>query len=58
MHDVELLTHDGKRSVVRKGIGPRPPRMGSVRVSHDGKWLLYDRIDRNDNEILVIENFR
>lgn len=58
MHDVELLRHDGKRSVVRKGIGPRPSRMGSVRVSPDGKWLLYDRIDRNDNEILVIENFR
>ncbi|MBL8232414.1 MAG: serine/threonine-protein kinase, partial [Bryobacterales bacterium] len=58
LHDLELLTHSGKRSVVLKGLGPRAMRMGSTHVSPDGKWLLYDRIDRNDNEILVIENFR
>lgn len=58
MHSVELLGNDGKRSVVLKELGPRQSRMGSIRVSPDGKWLLFDRIDRNDNEILVIENFR
>ena len=26
-------------------------------ISPDGRWLLYDQFDRNESEIMLIENF-
>ena len=29
-----------------------------VAVSPDGRWILYSQIDQNDNDIMLVENFR
>jgi serine/threonine protein kinase/Tol biopolymer transport system component len=29
-----------------------------VAVSQDGRWILYSQVDQNDNDIMLVENFR
>ncbi|MBL8173877.1 MAG: PD40 domain-containing protein, partial [Bryobacterales bacterium] len=43
------------RSIVAENIGPRPGGIGAIAVSHDGQYLLYERVDQNDSEIMLIE---
>lgn len=43
----------GKPIDLLSGIGPRA--WGSIAVTPDGRRLVYDRIDRSDSEILVVE---
>lgn len=50
---IDLAT--GMRSIVAENIGPRPGGIGAISVSQDGQYLLYERVDQNDSEIMMIE---
>ena len=50
---IDLATN--MRSIVAENIGPRPGGIGAIAVSHDGQYLLYERVDQNDSEIMMIE---
>lgn len=39
-------------------IGPRPNLYGPFVVSPDHKWLLTDRVDQQNVEIMLVDNFR
>jgi len=39
-------------------IGPRPNLYGPFVVSPDRKWLLTDRVDQQNIEIMMVENFQ
>ncbi len=39
-------------------IGPRPNLFGPFVVSPDRKWLLADRVDQQNVEIMMVDNFR
>ena len=39
-------------------IGPRPNLFGPFVVSPDRKWLLTDRVDQQNVEIMMVDNFR
>ncbi len=39
-------------------IGPRPNLYGPFVVSPDRKWLLTDRVDQQNVEIMLVDNFR
>ena len=39
-------------------IGPRPNLYGPFVVSPDHKWLLTDRVDQQNIEIMMVDNFR
>ncbi len=44
------------RSIVAENIGPRPGGIGAISVSPDGEYLLFERVDQNDSEIMMIES--
>lgn len=50
---IDLAT--STRSIVAENIGPRPGGIGAIAVSHDGQYLLFERVDQNDSEIMMIE---
>jgi Tol biopolymer transport system component len=53
---VERISIDGTaRSIVKERIGPQSGMPAAITVSPDGKWLLFDRIDQDESELLVLE---
>lgn len=50
---ISLVT--GERSIVATDVGPRPIGIGTIAVSPDGEYLLFERLDQNDSEIMMIE---
>ncbi len=47
-----------RRTTVVARPGHKPSDFDTLAVSPDGQWLIYDRIDQVENEILVVDNFR
>ena len=39
-------------------LGPRLPGAVGFDVSPDGQWVLYDRVDASNSDIMLVENFR
>lgn len=58
MQDLEYLdlSTRERRKVTR--IGPRASHLGTMAISPDRKWVLYDRTDQATVEIMLVENFR
>lgn len=47
-----------KRTTVAVRLEHKPSDYDTFAYSPDGQWLLYDRVDQVDNEILIVDNFR
>jgi Tol biopolymer transport system component len=55
-NSVERISIDGSgRSIVKERIGPQSGMPAAFTVSPDGNWLLFDRIDQDESELLVLE---
>ena len=48
----------GKSSQIAVLDQPFPTSGTRLSLPADGRWLLYDQFDRNESDILLIENFR
>ncbi|MCC6365605.1 MAG: PD40 domain-containing protein [Bryobacterales bacterium] len=53
-----IRIEDGARQTVMKIIDTRLAAVGAIELSPDGKFLLYERTDQNDSEIMMVTNFR
>jgi serine/threonine protein kinase len=53
----DFATHS-TREVTAVDLGPEAPAGKMFRISPDGKWILYGRVDRVDSDIMLLENFR
>ena len=58
MQQVEYLDYVTQQRRPVATIGPRPNHTGTMAVSPDRKWLLFDRTDQANIEIMLVENFR
>jgi len=48
----------GKTSLVWQFTNETPLHVDSFAASPDGKWILYVQNDRNESDIMLVENFR
>ena len=48
----------GRSSQIAVLDQPFPKLTMRLSLTADGRWLLYDQIDRNESDIMLIENFR
>jgi len=51
----DFATRRITRKASREGSGPWG---GTISVSPDGRWILYCQVDRNEEDIMLVENFR
>jgi hypothetical protein len=49
---------DFATSQVRSIATLEKPTIAGLAVSPDGRWILYTQIDRRENDIMLVENFR
>jgi len=47
----------GKSSPIAVLDQPFPGPLTRLSLPADGRWLLYDQVDRNESDIMLIENF-
>ena len=52
----DFATRHLKR-ISREALGPVASEPGNFAVSPDGKWVLYNRVDQMDSDIVLVENF-
>jgi len=50
----KISVEGGGRSPVKNRIGPRSGMPSAITVSPDGRWILFDRIDQDESELLVL----
>ncbi|MCC6540217.1 MAG: serine/threonine-protein kinase [Bryobacterales bacterium] len=58
MQSIERYDLAAKQTKPLFEIGPRPNLYGPFVISPDRKWLLTDRVDQQNMEIMLVENFR
>lgn len=58
MQSIERYDMATKQTKPLFEIGPRPNLYGPFVISPDRKWLLMDRVDQQNVEIMLVENFR
>ena len=51
----DFATRRITRKASREGSGPWG---GTISVSPDGRWILYCQVDCNEEDIMLVENFR
>ncbi|HUQ93218.1 MAG TPA: hypothetical protein VM120_16160 [Bryobacteraceae bacterium] len=51
---VERILADGRREVVLPAVGTPSDRIGAMALSPDRKWLLFERVDQSDSEVMVV----
>ncbi len=58
MQSIERYDMAAKKTKPLFEIGPRPNLYGPFVISPDRQWLLMDRVDQQNVEIMLVENFR
>jgi len=58
MQSIERYDESTKQTKPLFEIGPRPNLYGPFVISPDRQWLLMDRVDQQNVEIMLVENFQ